>query len=384
MTIPIGTTLTIDGNLTLEKKTDIINEGVLAVTGNYTNNGNGATTVQNGGQLDVGDFSTGIGDFINGGQGVINFIDGTINIAGNFVNSGNGDIESGALVTVGGDFDISGNSSLNVSGGLNIGGDLNYSASGGNISVESGGVIQATTINSTNNIDVEDGGTIYATSGNINAPSVNTNGNTDGDCTNGCCGANCNTTGDALNETGQGILPVELVDFRIENSAYDVDLIWSTASEENTSHFELYKSYNGQEFFYLDQVPATGFSSSLQTYKYKDTNPWEGFNFYKLVSVDYDGYTEVFEVILNDFHFAGLQPYPNPFDGQNLSLSSFEAIGELDVIVTDLMGRVVLQTELKDGNYAIEFAQPLKKGFYMLKVKNEKSNYNYSTRLIVK
>jgi hypothetical protein len=179
-------------------------------------------------------------------------------------------------------------------------------------------------------------------------------------------------------------LPVELVEFRTENSAFEVDLIWSTASEENTSHFELYKSYNGQEFFFLDKVSAAGFSSSLQTYTYKDTNPSEGFNFYKLVSVDYDGYTEVFEVILNDFHFAGLQPYPNPFDGQSLSLSSFEAIGELDVMVTDLMGRVVLQTELKDGNYAIEFAQPLKKGFYMLKVRNVQSNYNYSTRLIVK
>lgn len=92
-------------------------------------------------------------------------------------------------------------------------------------------------------------------------------------------------------------LPIELVSFQgncIENS--HVELTWTTASEHNSSHFELEKSRDGIFWSTIAIVSAAQESSSLIQYSY--TDPLEkDLIYYRLKQVDLDGMEETFNTI---------------------------------------------------------------------------------------
>ena len=60
-------------------------------------------------------------------------------------------------------------------------------------------------------------------------------------------------------------LPVELIYFRGEKVEEDNLLSWKTASEFNTSHFELERSANGSDFDFLAKIEAVGNSNQIFT-----------------------------------------------------------------------------------------------------------------------
>ena len=69
---------------------------------------------------------------------------------------------------------------------------------------------------------------------------------------------------------------------------------WSTASENNSLKFDLYKSSNGSTWGMLSEIPAAGFSNSELTYKYFDTRISSGYSYYKLIQIDIDGEEDVY------------------------------------------------------------------------------------------
>ncbi|HEY8401594.1 MAG TPA: right-handed parallel beta-helix repeat-containing protein, partial [Cytophagaceae bacterium] len=91
-------------------------------------------------------------------------------------------------------------------------------------------------------------------------------------------------------------MPVELSSFTvIRNDDYTVDMIWSTASERNNSHFEAQISTDGINFTTISITPGAGNSSS-RYYRSKDSNPGVGVYYYRLKQVDFDGkiwYSEI-------------------------------------------------------------------------------------------
>ncbi|MEX2483342.1 MAG: hypothetical protein WED10_02230, partial [Brumimicrobium sp.] len=85
------------------------------------------------------------------------------------------------------------------------------------------------------------------------------------------------------------VLPVELISF--EGSEYDKvnDLWWTTASEENNSHFIIEHSSDGETWNEIDQINGAGNSSSEITYNTTHRNFEGGINYYRLKQVDFDG-----------------------------------------------------------------------------------------------
>lgn len=63
-------------------------------------------------------------------------------------------------------------------------------------------------------------------------------------------------------------------------------LDWETATEQNSSHFIITRSSDGEHFEAIGEVQAVGRSHQ---YSYVDNNPQPGINYYRLVQVDKDG-----------------------------------------------------------------------------------------------
>jgi len=84
-------------------------------------------------------------------------------------------------------------------------------------------------------------------------------------------------------------LPTELLGFVGFNIAGVNTLRWSTASEINSSHFELDRSSDGKNWHTLLKVPAAGNSQSQLSYVVKDNKFPKATNYYKLTQYDLDG-----------------------------------------------------------------------------------------------
>jgi hypothetical protein len=94
-------------------------------------------------------------------------------------------------------------------------------------------------------------------------------------------------------------LPIELISFDGTNTNIGNFLIWKTASEHNTSYYEIQKMQNGI-FKTIAQTPAAGNSNELLTYTFVDNDFDPQINYYQLVQHDNDGYFETFGPISVD------------------------------------------------------------------------------------
>jgi hypothetical protein len=83
-------------------------------------------------------------------------------------------------------------------------------------------------------------------------------------------------------------LPVTLINFtgRLQNAA--ILLEWSTASEFNSSHFELERSYDGVIFHKIAAIQAAGNSNVVRQYSYTDRESLSELNYYRLKMFDID------------------------------------------------------------------------------------------------
>ena len=110
-----------------------------------------------------------------------------------------------------------------------------------------------------------------------------------GNATNG----NSANTGDFIYAgTSSTALPIDLKDFTASVLANNfVRLNWNTASEQNSDHFDVEKSDDGQLFYSIATVAAAGNTPAGRSYEYVDKSI-SGYNkpiFYRLKLVDKDG-----------------------------------------------------------------------------------------------
>jgi len=141
------------------------------------------------------------------------------------------------------------------------------------------------------------------------------------------------------------LLPVEMVSFTGAKNKENVDLIWQTASEINSSHFEIQRSADGVTFETIGAEDAAGFSNSLLNYTFTDSAPFQGMNYYRLKEVDTDGRVQYSDVVVVDF-FTGnsllqVSFYPNPMEENATLHFDMPTEGSADIEVFDALGRVV-------------------------------------------
>ena len=129
---------------------------------------------------------------------------------------------------------------------------------------------------------------------------------------------NSNIATVTMNFFTNGSLPIKLINFDAKYNKPNVSLNWSTAQENNFSHFVLEQSTDGSNFSQVAMIFGAGESDTKKDYSYTDRNLTgrKGLVYYRLKSVDVDNklsYSSV-RIIRLDEEKQGiiLTTYPNP------------------------------------------------------------------------
>jgi len=170
-------------------------------------------------------------------------------------------------------------------------------------------------------------------------------------------------------------VPVTLVSFTGWSESKSVLLDWTTASEENSSHFNVLCSSDMGHWEVVGSVSSAGNSRNMTRYRFEDLSPKRGTSYYKLEQVDFDDSAEYSDAIAVSFgprdeNFF----FPNPLTaGEILSIS-----GEFESIeVFDQIGRIVPFQRL--GNTVQIFASS---GVYYVAL--TKNGFRRATTLIIR
>ena len=94
-------------------------------------------------------------------------------------------------------------------------------------------------------------------------------------------------------------LPVELMSFDAVSTSQGNLLIWKTASEHNSMHFEVQRMQDG-DYKTIATLPAANNSTEILTYTAVDTYFDNAINYYVLKQVDIDGQFEIFGPVTVD------------------------------------------------------------------------------------
>lgn len=164
-------------------------------------------------------------------------------------------------------------------------------------------------------------------------------------------------------------LPIELIEFRGRFlTETHTEVLWSTATEVNNSHFLLDRSYDGIDYEYVTRVNGAGYSQSRLDYTYNDTlDRRQNFIYYRIQQVDFNGDQEIYgPVIVRRVELFNFFIYPNP-STDYLFIETTNTNPLSGVKIYDRTGKVVVdETYAFESNLRIVDIRNLKKGTYFL------------------
>ncbi len=182
------------------------------------------------------------------------------------------------------------------------------------------------------------------------------------------------------------VVPVEFLEFTVRNIENFNQLDWSTASEVNSSHFDIERSINNTtDFVQIGKVIAAGNSSTVETYDARDYDIEQGGTYYyRLKQVDLNGefsYSKTISIRIEGEPKDGLELYPNPaVDEVNLDIEmSREDL--VNVSIWDASGKMLrgglINRSLGIGSHTEKLnVTDLPAGMYTLVVKIGDTGYN--------
>ncbi len=264
LTIAAGATMTIWGDFDVKDRFDLKVDGELVVKGNLI--------VGYDVDVDVNGMLTVEGDMDTNDRFDLN-VPGTASIQGSLLMGYDADVDVSGNLAIGTHVDMNDRTSMNISGTTSIAGNIR------------GNRDNAFTIDGFMNIGNNATFTERANASGTGGASVG------GTCSIGGSG------GSFCSFATASPLPIQLMSFSANEVGQGVEVIWSTASEENNSHFEVQRSFDGRDFETLAIVEGAGNSTQIQKYEYVDAINYKGLVYYRLKQIDYDGGNEVFRPV---------------------------------------------------------------------------------------
>lgn len=179
----------------------------------------------------------------------------------------------------------------------------------------------------------------------------------------GCIIANDVTFGTHFLMLGNITVPVEWLSFTANNVGGKNLINWSTASEQNNSHFNILRSTDGHRYNHIGQVKGANNSSDVNEYSHADLNPIVGKNYYKLEQVDMDGKVTYSEIRLVDNKITTgmkLSIFPNPTRDQITIKTNIDSQGKISLSFLDQRGRLLktLDIEVQDLKEGLKYNIP--------------------------
>lgn len=160
-------------------------------------------------------------------------------------------------------------------------------------------------------------------------------------------------------------LPVSWLSFdAVVDKQLNVNLQWSTATEQHSKLFMIQYSTNGADWNNIGEVTSVGNSNQVSTYQFQHKSATSGSNFYRIQQLDTDdrySYSKTVKVSI-----GGKQPailiMQNPVLNAALKLKVDQPT---DFVLMDPTGRVLVQRKLMVGIQNIQLPN-LSKGVYYL------------------
>jgi hypothetical protein len=175
------------------------------------------------------------------------------------------------------------------------------------------------------------------------------------------------------------ILPLNFISFTARlGTNQQVGLDWQTSDEINVSRFIIEHSIDGSSFTPIGQVNF----GSANSYAFTDNNAVAGNNYYRIESVDNDGYTQYSTIDLVVVPVSGLQvKLLNNQPGQNdpvLLLSGSPATLNIRLLTSDGTVVSLMQTSIAAGQTRqVVHTSGLVRGVYIIQVSSAGYNKNF-------
>ncbi|WP_461490280.1 T9SS type A sorting domain-containing protein [Pontibacter sp. HJ8] len=162
-------------------------------------------------------------------------------------------------------------------------------------------------------------------------------------------------------------LPVELTHFAAKAVNKAVELAWTTASEQNNSHFEIERSTNSISFEQAGIAKGQGTTSLLSNYTFTDKQPIPGISYYRLKQVDEDGTHSYSKIVAVRAEASGteLVAYPT-ITTKDLRIELPQQQANFQVSVYDKFGSRILQLRLASDQIHTLQVSHLRQGSYVL------------------
>jgi hypothetical protein len=165
-------------------------------------------------------------------------------------------------------------------------------------------------------------------------------------------------------------LPVKLLNFSSETLGNETAIKWTTSEEENLSHYELYKSFNGDAYNKLANVAPNTSGEGINQYNYFDKTEVENV-YYKIKMVDVNGqfsWTNVIKAKGKGTETSN-HVYPIPAGNVlNIQYNSDE-ISDATITIIDAFGKVIKyenQGNLETGDLITLDVSMLNSGIYFV------------------
>ena len=162
-----------------------------------------------------------------------------------------------------------------------------------------------------------------------------------------------------------------------------VKLNWITITENNTSNFEIERSFDDRRFSVVGSMPAAG--TSVGQLRYSSTDQINGLSsngviYYRIKLYDRDGsykYSNISAVRING---ASIKVWPNPFsDYLQISYNS-NTNSTINIRLVDVLGKLVHTQKaiVLKGNNQLEIVDinKLSKGTYLIEIADLNGKYN--------
>jgi hypothetical protein len=137
-------------------------------------------------------------------------------------------------------------------------------------------------------------------------------------------------------------LPVEFINFDAQNTEGGKNqLLWATATEVRSQHYEVERSDDGTKFYQIGTVKAKGYGAK---YDFIDVMPKAGINYYRLKQVDTDGtfsYTKT-EAVETGKGKKSVKVFPTLTEGV-VNIET-EDLSKASLTVYNAMGQMILST----------------------------------------
>lgn len=159
-----------------------------------------------------------------------------------------------------------------------------------------------------------------------------------------------------LNESGYSVwvtkllgdtpLPVTLIGLNGSVEGKSALIRWTTATEENSSYFEVQRSRDGINFIKAGEINAAGNSGQTNNYSFSDDSPFPGINYYRLRMVDTDNsfaYSRIISLKTNNEEMS-LKAFPNPVR-HRLQLEIPGSSGKALIEVYNVLNQLMISQE---------------------------------------